>query len=100
MTNKTQIFNLLNWTVFLIGTVLTYLTLMGKTRFGHGLGDVFYHISLPLLVLINFVIITVLKKHNKWIVLLVFSLLYAYFIYKMTLGRGPEYSWNGEILTG
>ncbi|NLR95148.1 hypothetical protein HGP29_28395 [Flammeovirga sp. SR4] len=72
---------------------------MGKITFGYGLGDIFY---LPILYVITFVYIitfSINRKKDKQLLITntVFTIPIIWIVLSVTLWRGPEYSWNGEL---
>ena len=86
---------------FVIGVLLMFFVLDGRIYFGHGLGDVFYLILLGVLVILQLLlsIWTVIKGKINYakVIGISYLVIYSLFFYKMTLGRGPEYKWNGEV---
>jgi len=90
-----------NWATFLLGLSILILTLNDKIHFGHGLGDLFYLLLIALFVVIQLTLnLTYAKRggtRRKLTIGIIFLVIYSLFIYKMTIGRGPESQWNGEI---
>ena len=83
-------------------SILTIISLMGRIRFGHGLGDMIYHPFIYLGVLLSLINFTLFRKKQSNVVYLSTTLLTSFFVLiflKMTIWRGPEYSWNGDIIT-
>jgi membrane protein CcdC involved in cytochrome C biogenesis len=78
---------------------------LGKIAFGHGSGDLLF------LVIIGFVFIAYLiwtisyykrpkfkvNKQSLVLPLVLFTLIALLLTYKFTLGRGPEFLWNGQV---
>jgi len=80
---------------------LCILTTVGLLNFGHGLGNIIF-IPPIILITIGQIIITKLlikRKNNKyWILLIIVNLVVVgYIIYQSTIGRGAEFSWDGDI---
>jgi hypothetical protein len=81
--------------------ILCVLTTAGLLNFGHGLGNIIY--MLPIIIAtVGHIIVTRLlnRKSNNdyWLPISTISLIICVgIIYKTTVGRGPEFSWNGEI---
>ena len=80
---------------------LCILTIIGLLNFGHGLGNILYF---PPIILATggHIIITIrlIKRNNNkyWIpIIIISSLVCIGIIYKATIGRGGEFSWNGEM---
>lgn len=97
MTKK--IFN--NFALLLLFTIIffTYKSFLGNVTFGHGLGDIF---SLPFLWLttFSFLLSTVInRKKEKQLLIsnIIFTILVLWILLRVTILRGGEYSWNGEI---
>jgi hypothetical protein len=95
---------LLIWTNRILLTFFVLLSILGvagKLVFGHGLGDLVYYIIVWVASL-AFITIFIFKKAMPTSVLsfitIVFVFILLYLIYMMTVGRGPEYRWNGNIL--
>lgn len=81
--------------------ILSILLMGERVHFGLGLGDIIYHG----MVYIGFIIYSIHLLVNKEspertnLIFPIFSLLFcAYLILSMTIWRGAEYSWNGDIL--
>jgi hypothetical protein len=85
----------------LIFGILFGLLLNGNIRFGHGFGDVFYYSFIILgliLSLINYFILKMKKIIYAYFTVCIF-IIYAVLIFmKMTVWRGPEYLWNGDVI--
>jgi hypothetical protein len=81
--------------------VLCSLTLIGLLNFGHGLGNIIYFPPIILATVGHIMITRRLTKANNndyWIPIIVISFLICLaIIYKATIGRGGEFSWNGEV---
>jgi len=81
--------------------ILSILLITGRVRFGLGLGDIFYH-GLIYIALIIYGIYFFTKKEIPDIMNLIFpivSIMFCgYLILSMTIWRGGEYRWNGDIL--
>lgn len=74
---------------------------MGWIRFGHRLGDMIYHPLIYLGILLSLINFALFRKKQNNVVYLSTALLTSFFVLiflKMTIWRGPEYSWNGDIL--
>ena len=74
------------------------LNVSGDLTFGLGLGDLFPVMAISIYILVN-TILTVVIKHKLYLtMLLVISLIiFCWTIWGVTVGRGSEHSWNGEI---
>ena len=85
----------------IILVALSLLSISGRVRFGLGLGDVVYHglIYLGLLIYGIFFFITkeTPKKRNLIFPIIVIGYC-GYLILMMTIWRGVEYRWDGNIL--
>lgn len=82
-------------------TLLTCLDVIGVVTFGHGLGDIFF-----LLALIVWLLITIIywvkrrilpSRKAVAVVVLMAVLTIVLSTLKMTVFRGPEYPWNGQL---
>lgn len=85
------------WTICII-----VLNLNANITFGRGLGDIFYLIELIVISIILAVAFFKVKKHteNKFAVMLlciIMVLTIIFFLLKLTIWRGAEYIWNGNI---
>lgn len=80
---------------------LSILTLIGLLNFGHGLGNIIYFPPIILASIGHFIITRLLTKRkndNYWLPIIILGIIIcAGIVYKATIGRGPEFSWNGEI---
>lgn len=100
MNQKLIIANVALASTFLLIVVLAF---SGSIRFGNGLGDILYVgiAALAFLILLIFTLSFHLSRkassadYTK--LLLIFSTVLIYLIYRFTIGRGPEFSWNGQI---
>ena len=83
--------------------ILSMLTLIlcGKVTFGHGIGDLLYLFLLVIfLIVFLFFFFSNLKRKIKMPILisfLTFLIIMLLFTLKMTIWRGVEYPWNGQI---
>ena len=81
--------------------ILSILLMTGRVRFGFGLGDIVYH-GLVYIGLIIYGIYFIVKKEIPQKTNLVFPILSiifcGYLILTMTIWRGGEYRWNGDVL--
>lgn len=90
------------FTLFVLSAVgLLAGVVSGRLTFGHGLGDAFYLMSAACLVIFIVVLKLLSRKSEVKLFngLLVFLMLviFTYFSLKLTLLRGPEFRWNGEL---
>jgi|SRR5689334_9512635 len=90
--------------IYLIWAIcVVYFNLTGHVGFGHGLGDLYYLITLAFLTaiaVIFFFRITKGREVNITIIYIYLCYLLAILIafsLKLTLFRGAEFPWNGEI---
>lgn len=85
--------------LYLLWTLtISSLIFIGKLTFGHGIGDIVYLILLVLLLLVFGYFIYRNEKLNRPIILIVFMLVSVLLIgLKITIWRGSEYPWNGEL---
>ena len=85
------------WT--LIG--LCFLVIIGLLNFGRGLGNIIYFPPIILTTVGHILITSRLTKRNNnkyWLpIIITSSIISLVIIYKSTIGRGPEFDWNGEI---
>jgi hypothetical protein len=93
-----KISNLIIWAfgvvVILLGTFYKHIS------FGMGLGDIFAYGLMFILVLIHSIILlTNWRKSNstQMAMTVFFALAWTFILFKATIGRGPEYRWNGNI---
>jgi hypothetical protein len=81
--------------------ILSILSISGNIHFRYGLGDIIYH-GLIYIGLIVYEIYFIVKKENQESISLIFPILSIVFcgflILSMTIWRGAEYPWNGDIL--
>lgn len=91
------------WLFILWSVLVATLNLNATIAFGHGLGDLYYlSILLLFVVFISIVIFKLPKITNNQIsaiLLLSFILvIMIVFTLKLTIFRGPEYPWDGNVL--
>ncbi|MDB4769090.1 hypothetical protein OAG16_03325 [Saprospiraceae bacterium] len=81
--------------------ILSVLLMTGRVRFGLGLADIIYH-GLIYIGFIIYGIYFIAKKEVSKSINLIFPILSivfcGYLILSMTIWRGGEYRWNGDIL--
>ena len=86
----------------LLLSILAVFLSQGRVRFGHGLGDIVYHGVGYLGLLIYSVYFLWTRKNKTQKINLMFPVLSnvfcAYLILSMTIWRGHEYRWNGDVL--
>jgi hypothetical protein len=96
---KIEFFKILNVATLTIGIILIVLTANDRVTYGHGLGDLFYLIGLVMIVLIQSIALLRVSNKKFQLGIGVFTiLLYSTFIYKLSIGRGIESPWNGQII--
>ena len=92
----------------LSGAAFVGLSWTGHLAFGHGLGDLFYHAAhvVGYLLLLGAAWAVGKAKNPEWTrpsqllraLLLVLMLLHVRELgWQLTVGRGVEYSWNGQL---
>lgn len=95
-------------------TILIYLSTVlifswtGFIAYGHGLGDIIYAGLLIGVVIIHGIATWIITKSKSilvkqilfWITGVIFLLIAIYYTYEFTIGRGGEYSWNGNPFYG
>lgn len=94
-----------NWIIFSYLVLVTLLALTGKLAFGHGLGDLFYLIASGVFAVSQLITTVIIQRkkngHFKptmfYLCGTIFLLTALFLTWKFTIGRGPEYSWNGNI---
>jgi hypothetical protein len=88
--------------LYLIWTISTLILIFsGKVTFGHGLGDLFYLILLTILqIFFGYLFYLNIKWRKKIqvVISLLLIIIVILFTLKMTIWRGIEYPWNGNIL--
>lgn len=85
--------------------VAVILVWSGKLTFGLGLGDLAYALPLTFATLLYGGLVSRAWKNesvrknrcNGPVILLTAMILHSYFVYHLTVGRGPEYPWNGNL---
>ena len=83
--------------------LVTFLNLRGNIAFGHGLGDLYYLMSILFitLIIILFYLRIIGKKYANRNVIYLFIIylvmVILFYCLKLTLLRGAEYPWNGKI---
>ena len=93
--------NILTLTPLILFGLLTVLLVTGRIRFGHGLGDVIYY---PLIIIgLVLSIINYYKRKNtkldfKYISFVILFAFATSIFLEMTIWRGAEYRWNGDII--
>jgi hypothetical protein len=101
MTDYKMTLKIINKIVLWLLTGLCILTTIGLLNFGHGLGNIIYMPPIILVTIGQVVITRRLNKNNNndyWLPIIIVSLIICFaIIYKTTIGRGPEFSWNGDI---
>lgn len=76
--------------------------------YGHGLGDIIYAGGLIGIVMVHAITTWITTKTNStlvkqilfWILTVIFLIIAILYTYKFTIGRGGEYSWNGNPFYG
>ncbi len=94
-----------NWIIFVYLLIVALLTLNGNIAYGNGLGDFAYLIANGILACTQLAVIIVLIRKQQgndkptvfYFCGTIFILAAVFLSWKFTLGRGPEYSWNGNI---
>ena len=94
-----------NWIILVYLTLVTLLTLNGNIAYGNGLGDLVYLVVCGLLVCIQLAVTIIIIRQQKgqyssktfYLCGTVFLLIAIFYSWKFTLGRGSEYSWNGNV---
>jgi hypothetical protein len=94
-----------NWIILAYLSLVTILTLNGNIAFGNGLGDLVYLIACGLLVFIQLIVVAIIIRQQKGLYNPTpfywwgsgFLLAALFLSWKFTLGRGSEYSWDGNI---
>ena len=83
--------------------LIVILSFNGNIHFGNGLGDIF-PIGITTLAFLIQLILTLLFHFSKKAdikefrtLLLIFSCVLLFLIYKFTLARGPESPWDGTV---
>ena len=96
----------INWLILVYLISIVILAINGKITFGHGLGDLFYILGISLGILAQLILNLIFSRkkflskrdQSNWIIGILFLGIAILVTYEFTLGRGPEYKWNGEIL--
>jgi hypothetical protein len=87
--------------LYLIWTIsILVLIFSGKVTFGQGLGDLFYLVLLVILqIFFGYIFYLNIKERMNFplIISLLLIILLTLFTLKMTIWRGIEYPWNGNI---
>lgn len=85
----------------LILGLISILLQTGKVRFGYGLGDIVYH-GITYIALIMYSIILFfgeqIPERIKMLFIILFLLFSIYLMLSMSIWRGGEYKWDGNIL--
>ena len=101
MKNISTFFKTINKILLWFLILLCVLATTGLLNFGLGLGNMVYVLLIIGLTLIHIYLTRYLSKKNindYWIlIILAISLFCILIVYKSTIGRGPEYDWNGKI---
>lgn len=89
---------------WLISVLLIIIgSLWGKITFGYGLGDFIYLFpTIAVLLIFGIIYITdmfknILTPSNRTYMLVLCALVLTAILLKITIFRGPEYSWNGQF---
>jgi hypothetical protein len=87
----------LTWIVFVIFGMLG-----GSLTFGNGLGDLAWLIIYLPLLAIGSILLRYIAIKNRHVFTVLLSVIFnivtiAYTIYSLTIGRGPEFRWNGHL---
>ena len=78
--------------------LVTFLNFTGKITFGHGLGDFFYLVFLLIAsCILSFFFLNKSFSGIRFTVMALMILLVIFICLKLTIYRGPEYSWNGSF---
>lgn len=101
MIYQSKIKKIINILPLIILVILSILSITGRLRFGLGLADIIYH-GLIYIGLIIYGIYFIAKKEvpeRVNLLIPVLSIVFCgYLILSMTIWRGGEYNWNGDIL--
>lgn len=87
--------------VVIYSILVVILVMIGKLSFGHGLGDLYYIIEL--VIFLCFIILLNSIKHKinysffKYFILLLSVIIILYFSLKLTIYRGVEKPWDGNV---
>jgi hypothetical protein len=65
--------------------------------FGHGAGDMVYHLAVLLFLLIISIFRSKFQKRGQLISIVLIVVFFTYITMKATIFRGPEYPWNGKF---
>lgn len=80
---------------------LCVLSTIGLLNFGHGLGNIFFIFPIILCTLTHAIITSYSLKRGEnsfWIpMIFFFGIICILIVYKSTVGRGPEFRWNGIV---
>jgi hypothetical protein len=91
----------INRIILILLLILSLCTIPGKLVFGHGLGDIVYYIFLWLVTICCFIFyLRNSRKDSKQgfvVSACIFAFLLIFILYSMTIGRGGEYRWNGNV---
>jgi hypothetical protein len=77
--------------------LIFYGLIKGVLSFGYGLGDIYYLVLLLILFLIIVWIRIKAKGRNVLFITLIMFAILILIALKLTIWRGPEFKWNGNI---
>lgn len=86
--------------LILIYLIFLSIASFGILRFGHGMGDGLYNIIIWVATLVFVLINWKIRNRDssdRWGQVIMWGLFSIMITYKATLGRGPEYPWNGDF---
>lgn len=91
---------IINKAVLWLLIVLCILSILGLLNFGHGLGNIFYILFIMIAIVVHVVLAWLLRKSADsyyCLPIIIGLIVCSCILYKATLGRGPEFAWNGDI---
>ena len=106
MLTITKILRLINWILLLYLSTVIILALNGNVTFGYGLGDLIFIVILVIVTMLYLILILCFKQARftsyqlqiNLVLGIIYLLIAILTTYEITLGRGPENSWKGNIL--
>lgn len=102
---KSNFLRVANLIILIFGiTVIGLGTFYKHISFGMGLGDLIGYFFMYLIVIMHLTLTIRNRKreNNNYhiIMVIIFLIIWFFVVIKATVGRGPEYRWNGKLFYG
>jgi uncharacterized membrane protein YkvI len=100
-----KVVRIINWIIFFYLIGITLLVILGALSYGRGLEDLFYILGTFASALVHLMILLSYiyqkdkstERDTALLISILFLLVSVSFTYQFTLGRGPEWKWDGNV---